>query len=672
MTRVFSLLLASFAGELMAEDQSPEIVVVSVSRAPQSISEAPAAVTVITAESIDRTPADDFGDLLRNVPGVNVAQLSVRDINIISRGSSRTLSNSQLVLLDGRSIYLDFFGIVLWDLVPVLSSEIARIEVVRGPGSAVWGANAMSGVTNIITARPKDIPGTTVAVGTPWINIVHAAGDADFAYKISAGYIDQPAYERPTGTIPGSKPSQTYPYFANEGTTQRRANVRFDWGMDDAYFTFGFGGAATDGIIHTGIGPFNIDNVTELGYLQADWHRNNAHVGISAQFLDGEANNLLTRSSTGEPLGFEFVNDTYNIDLSNSSSIGNRHFLTYGGNLREHNFQLDIAPLANDKTEFGMFIQDEIHLNEKWRWVVGIRYDDIDPLRATVITPRTSLLYSFSLDHSLRISYNEAFRTPSAINNFLAISILQPLAPDVAAVADAFGDIKLREEQLRAYEIGYAGYLNNGMGVTVSAYRNETRDWIDFFTADLFGPSNLPAPGPTLPASLIRCFAHPPGTDIGCPLGGIAGVVPSAYSYRNIGETIDSGVEFSIDQDRGEWYWWANASWQDDPVTTGADPADVNRAPDWRVNLGLGKDVGRLFWNASINYQGESYWADVLFARAPTDAFTAVNASVGWRFQNETLTLKLIGQNLFDEKLLQHVFGDIIDRKIAAQVSFSF
>jgi iron complex outermembrane receptor protein len=668
--RILGLSAAVFSQSLFA--QSEEVVVVSATRTENSIAEAPAAVTVITAEMIDRTPGDDLGDLLRNVPGANVSQTSARDINMTSRGSTNTLSNTQLVLLDGRSIYLDFFGIVLWDLLPVQSTEIKQIEVVRGPGSAVWGANAMSGVTNVITQRPKDILGTEAVIGTQTANVVHAGGDDDFAYKISGGVFDQPAYDRPTGVVPGSNPPQSFPDFTNQGTTQRRADVRFDWDMNDGYFTVGAGGASTDGIIHTGIGPFDIMNNTELQYVQADWHNGNAHIGVSAQFLDGDATNLLTRSSNGQPLGFRFINDTYNVDVSNSNQIGNRHFITYGGNLRMHDFELDIAPAADDKDELGVFVQDEIELNDQWRWVIGVRYDDIDPLKDTVITPRTSLIYALSPNHSLRVSYNEAFRTPSAINNYLGISILQPLAPGVAAVADAFGDPALTEEALEAYEIGYVGYLDNGMALTASAYRNETRDSIDFFVVDTYGPANLPAPGPTLPAPLIPCFAIPPGTNPGCPLGGLAGVVPSDYSYRNIGRTIDRGLELSIDQDLDDWYWWGNLSWQDDPDITGADPLDVNRAPEWRANFGIGRDRASFFWNANVNYHDEAYWADVLFARAPTDAFTQVNASVGWRFRDDSLTLKLIGQNVFDEQLQQHIFGDIIDRRLDAQVSLSF
>ena len=163
-------------------------------------------MTVIPSEDIAQAPADDFGDLLRNVPGLNVAQTSVRDINMAARGATSTLANATLVMLDGRSVYLDFFGLVMWDLLPIQAGEVDRIEVVRGPGSAVWGANAMTGVVSVITRRPKDMVGTTIVVGTPYASIVHAATSGKLGYKVSAGYFEQPAYDRPTGVIPGSVP----------------------------------------------------------------------------------------------------------------------------------------------------------------------------------------------------------------------------------------------------------------------------------------------------------------------------------------------------------------------------------------------------------------------------------------------------------------------------------
>src|SRR5687767_14190485 len=146
------------------EDQ----VVVTASRIEQKLVNAPATVTLISSQTIAASPSASYADLLRAVPGMNVTQTSARDINLVSRSASGTLSTSQLALIDGRSIYQDFFGFVAWDFLPVNPSEIKQIEVIRGPASAVWGANALTGVVNVITKSPREMVGSTllVSVGT--------------------------------------------------------------------------------------------------------------------------------------------------------------------------------------------------------------------------------------------------------------------------------------------------------------------------------------------------------------------------------------------------------------------------------------------------------------------------------------------------------------------------
>src|SRR4030095_9799309 len=137
------------------EDQ----VVVTASKSEQALVNAPATVSLITNETLLNSGSTSYADVFRAVPGVNVTQTSARDINITSRGATNTLSTSQLALVDGRSIYLDFFGFIAWDFLPVNPSEIKQIEVIRGPASAIWGANAMTGVVNVIPKSPRDLPG---------------------------------------------------------------------------------------------------------------------------------------------------------------------------------------------------------------------------------------------------------------------------------------------------------------------------------------------------------------------------------------------------------------------------------------------------------------------------------------------------------------------------------
>ena len=198
-----------------------ETVVVSASKVESTIQNAPVTMSVITSETIQSAPGQNFGDLLRTVPGVNVIQTSARDINLTSRQGTSTLATSQLVLLDGRSIYLDFFGLVLWDLVPNNMSDIKQIEVVRGPASAVWGANALTGVVNIITKSPRESEGTSVALqggsfnrdggsrekdgsGESYgasLSIARAPSDK-LSFRIAGGYFQSDPFSRPTGQIP--------------------------------------------------------------------------------------------------------------------------------------------------------------------------------------------------------------------------------------------------------------------------------------------------------------------------------------------------------------------------------------------------------------------------------------------------------------------------------------
>ncbi len=125
------------------------------------------------------------------------------------------------------------------------------------------------------------------------------------------------------------------------------------------------------------------------------------------------------------------------------------------------------------------------------RWVIGGRYDDIDPIDG-VFTPRTSLLFAPNTHHTFRVSYNEAFRTPSAINNYLDATILVGAAP-LLLPATAVGNVDLVEEHLTAYEIGYVGSFDNGVTMTVAAYHNVTKDSIDFYTSQVLRAGQSPA-----------------------------------------------------------------------------------------------------------------------------------------------------------------------------------
>lgn len=642
-----------------------DIVVVTASRTEQSLHDAPATISVLTEEDIAAIPADDYGDLLRNVPGLNVSQMSARDIQIAGRTATNSLSTSQLVLVDSRTIYLDFFGFVAWDFLPVNPYEIKQIEVVRGPGSAVWGANAFSGVVNLITKSPRDLDGTAVLLGGGELgslfgSITHAAVRDKLGYKISAAYSEQDPYDRPTGIIPGT--STPYPPFANTGTSQPKLDLRMDYDTDlDTRWVFGAGYSQTDGIIHSGIGPFDITEAS-LSYAKVEWNRQAMRVGFFTNMLDGDADNLLTVGANGQPIPLGFDTKTYNIDFGNTNLVGSKHLLTYGANARRNEFDLTLAPAAEDRDELGIYLQDEILFNDKLRWLIGARVDDMDPI-GTVVSPRTSLAFAPNGDNTFRISFNRAFRAPSAVNSYLDIVIVNqvilptPFGPFPFAFGTAaLGNEDLNEESLDAYELSWVGTFGTTT-TTVAVYRNVTEDVIDFATFSYYSAANPPAGWP-LPPQFV-----PPNT------------FPSAFRYRNIGEVTEQGVELSFNgRPNAEWSWFFNYSWQDDADVVGIPLNEYNRAPENRLNLGLSYDQGNFFANFNANYADDAFWTDVLDARfhGPTDSYTQFNVGFGMRLMEDQMQISITAQNVTDEEVQQHVFGDIISRKITGQVSFRF
>jgi len=430
-------------------------------------------------------------------------------------------------------------------------------------------------------------------------------------------------------------------------------------------------------------------------------------IGAGGQAGSGDAANLLTVGPDGLPLLLGFKSQTYNLEYTDTKVIGESHILTYGARARKNTFDLSIAPAGDNRDEYGAFAQDEILLGDKVRWLIGARWDDLDPI-GSVVSPRTSLLFSPRRDHTFRISYNQAYRQPSLINNYLDIVIvnqLQPLAPGLPPgvpinanlifqglvqaglippgvpcqfvlsqcgtffydtfPTDALGNPSLNEEALEAYEVGYVGSFGSNTTVSLSVYRNELEDSVDFFGSDAYTSTNPP---PNWPLYLLAT---------GTPIfpSQLNGLFPSEFSYRNVGKTVNEGVEIAINsRPTSNVSWFANYTYQRDPDVTGIPEGETNLPPNNRFNFGLAYDSERFYVNGTVNYTDEAYWTDVLDSRfwGTTDSFTIVNLGFGVRFNDQKITFAVTGTNIFDEDFQAHVFGDIIPRKVSGELRFRF
>jgi len=689
-----------------------ETVVVSASKTEEKLVNAPATMTVIGAQTIQSAPSQNFAELLRAVPGMNLTQVSARDINVTSRGATSTLATGQLALLDGRSLYQDFFGFVMWDFLPVNLNEIKQVEVIRGPASAVWGANALYGVVNVITKAPREMPGTSFTVGVGgfdrstsstdqsagtvfYVSGTHAQPLNDrWSFKVSGGAYSQDALARPSGTIPCDNPAvcsgtkALYPSFTNQGTTQPKVDGRVDYDYPDGKRLSVSGGVAgTDGIMHSGIGPFDINNGSVMSYGKVNFTNKAFRVAFFSNVLDGDATNLLTVDPLGNRILFNFKTKTFDGEVSNVNTLGQKQVLTYGGNLRYNTFDLSIAPLSDNRTEGGAFAQDEIFLSNRFRLVAGARLDRFDYLDNVVFSPRVTFMMKPHEDHTLRLSYNRAYRSPSVINNFLDVTIAEPidLTPfavlnpavrgqtyllPVRSAGNEVVNAPLNQTSVDAYELGYTGIVANGRAVLSAAfYVNRTNDDI-LFTEDTAARYTARNPPPNWANGLLppAVIALVPGRSL-----------PALFTYRNLGRTTQKGLELGVNSPVQPYLnVFANYSYQATPdvnFPNVANPlSEVNLPAKNRVNVGFNYSRSRWLGDMTVTYSDNAYWQDVLDDRyhGTTDAYTLVNGGVGMKWAANKLTTSVKVINLFNREVQQHVFGDILKRQVVGELRVNF
>jgi outer membrane receptor protein involved in Fe transport len=697
-----------------------ETVVVTASRNSESnLIDAPATVSVVTGSQIAASSAENYGDMLRTVTGLNVVQSSARDINLAARQASPLLTNTQLALLDGRTIYADFFNIIFWDLIPVNPSDIKQIEVVRGPDSAMWGANATTGVVNIITKTPREAPGGTIVLtgggfsrdaGTTagegpgavfGVNASFAQVPSDrWSYRLSAGYFDSEALPRPTGQLPvttspldptltvggGSFDQVAY---TNQGTRQPKLDLRVDQELGGGgRISYSAGYAATQGIILTPIGPFDLEKSSRFSYGRVAFAKGGFHLSGFANLIDGKAPNLLTLDATGNVLRIDFNTGTYDLDTGYTRLVASRHLLNVGGNLRRNTFDISIAPNAENRTEMGAYVQDEVFLGRFFRLAVSARVDKFTSLADPFFSPRAALIYKPTPDHSLKVSVNRAFRAPSAIDNYLDIDIIGGVLPldqfipglqPFPIVTRTVGNPDLVPESLMAYEVGYQGTVRRKTRFGLSFYLNDTDHVISSAqaaqTEALLGynpnyTSENPPPGWPLPPQVIDLLA----------MQGIE--LPALVKTVNLGKMRNKGIEASVQHAFRPWLTaFANYSYQALPeiLTPPTDPhyippVSVSVPPKNRYNVGLTLDHPRYVGSVSVSHADKAFFTDVLDERyyGYADAYTLVNAAAGVRWRGGRVTTTLKATNLLNDDIRQHNFGDFLKRTLLAEVRLGF
>lgn len=436
----------------MTLEELGNIEITSVSRKSELLSDAPAAIYVITQEDIRRSGATSIPEILRLAPNLQVARVDASQYAITARGFNSATANKLLVLIDGRSVYTPLYSGVFWDVQDVMIEAIERIEVISGPGGTLWGANAVNGVINIITRKSGDTQGGLVSVGAG-----NAENGASARYGGKLG-------EDATYRIYGKKFNRDNTATAN-GTGVPDAwhkgllGFRMDWaGTGDILM---LRGDAYDGAIDQAV----YDN-KEIsgGNLIARWNRelqNGASLQVQTYY---DHTRRIYPGTFGEVL------DTYDVDVQHGFHWRTNHDLVWGGGYRysrdavTNSAMLAFLPADKNLTLGNIFAQDDIALAERLKLTVGLRLEH-NNYTGLENQPNIRLAWKPSDQILLWSAISRAVRTPSRIDREFFV----PGNPPYTFLG---GGPDFQSEKLTAYEIGYRVEPSAQVSLSISTFYN--------------------------------------------------------------------------------------------------------------------------------------------------------------------------------------------------------
>lgn len=441
-------------------DEAYRDVVVTASRRAQSPLEAPNAVTILTEEDIRLSGARTIPDLLRRVPGVDVMAMSFADYNVAVRGFNRRLANKVLVLIDNRTVYADFIGATSWRTLPVELEDIERIEVVRGPGSAVYGAYAYTGIINIITKRPEALDGAVAQVAAGNGDVVEGSfqygkQDGRVGMRLSAGYQRGDVYElgydsdNPSVSTGLDDPETSLEVARVNGLLEVRLS---DSGPEHIYVGGSYAHAK-----HEQFGVANLRNQRAVGpelHLRAGYE--GELLTLRTFWARFEKDTRPSSTLTGlPPLESSLVNDVVSFEpiFHPRFELGGEHRLVLGGEYRFKAIQWNW--ISGDQTEhhFAAYFQDQWRLAPDWSVVLSGRLD-LHPLIGPLGSPRLAVIHQLGEGQALRLSVGTAFRVPTMAETYLELSANVPANPATAVTLVGGGDA-LDPEGIATLELGY-------------------------------------------------------------------------------------------------------------------------------------------------------------------------------------------------------------------------
>jgi iron complex outermembrane receptor protein len=614
--------------------------VTSASKKEQKLSQVAAAIFVITPEDIRHSGAMNIPDLLRMVPGMNVAQINSNTWAISARGFNFQFASKLLVLIDGRAVYSPLFGGVNWDTQDVPLEDIERIEVIRGPGGAVWGANAVNGVINIITKKAEETTGMLVTGGGG--TQAEEFGTVQYGGKItgSTSYRFFTSYQN-NNHLPDLNGQN-----GEDGWHLLHGGFRADTKLSqkDSLTTQGDVYTGKEGaiIVHAILSPPDNVNVQRLatlsgGNILGRWnHIFSSRCDTALQFYFDEYRR-------GGPDAID-VRDTIDFDFQNHVVLGVRQDLIWGMGYRhsvddtEGTVDKALIPADSTKQFFNVFVQDQITLKpDRVYLYVGTKLED-SYFTGFDIQPSAHIAWTPSVHRTFWVGISRASRTPARRD--VGLDAALAALPGPAEVV-LLGNPKIESEHVIAYEVGYRAQPTEQLSLGVTAFVNIYHNL----------ESTEPLP-PTLDTDTVPPILVFPKL-LANKLHGTTDGVEVYLKWKPVSRwTLSPGYSFL------QMHLHTDSTSLDTTSVADAEGSNPGHQAQLRSHVELWRGFA---WDANAYFVGR------LRAQAVA-SYTRLDTQLTWRLR-ESVGLSLVGQNLLRDHHVE--FNDAFQSVNSSQVKRS-
>lgn len=615
----------------MSVEELLNVEVTSVSRREEGLLNAPAAVAVISREDMRRSGATSMPELLRMVPGLHVARQNSSAWVVSSRGFSAVTSEKLLVLSDTRSIYTPLLSGVAWDVQDYLIEDIERVEVIRGPGAALWGSNAVNGVINITTRNARDTHGDYVEAGVGgfegyWLGARHGGETAGGKhFRIFGRYFDREATRTAVTT-------------SDDEWRMGHVGFRADWdaGAQDSWTVQGDAYSGKFGQIEPAVVVIGVPG--PQGRLVADVSGGN--VLARWRRTHGDDSDLQVRAyydyTRRDDPSFTDTLHTLDLDLQQRLTPSARHELIWGAAVRatsndnERGVIWAMIPEKSDDQVLSGFIQDRIRVSDKLEVTLGTKLEDND-FSGFEVQPSARLAWSPTPRQTWWAAVSRAVRVPTRFERDISVDATDPAGNPVFRL---LGNRDFDAERLVAYETGYRWQAMDNLSFDLALFYN---DYDRLASLEIGTPFLDPDTGQT--------------------------IIP--VLNQNIGKGRTLGGELLA-----EWqptdYWRVSASYSGIDLEFESSGLDANRntwldgsTPRGQFSLRSLLTLQHFDVDAQFRHHTRIRRVPVIIEGTGFDAYSSLDLRLGWRVA-PGWEISLVGQNLLEDEHLE--FGGVTSR----------